>query len=187
VKPEDVLLFIIEKLEKHGIDYMVTGSFASNLHGIPRATFDADIVINSDFERVKAFLKELGNNFYVDIKTVEEAFDTRGIFNILHFETGFKIDFIIKKETDYFEKEFERRKPHKFKEKICFFASPEDTILSKLWWAKKSDSERQFQDAVGVAKVQKGKLDEKYLLHFAKLLSVSSLLQKLLRELKNSG
>jgi len=31
------------------------------------------------------------------------------------------------------------------------------------------------------------KLDEKYLLHFAKLLSVSSLLQKLFRGLKNSG
>ena len=185
MKPEDVLLLIIEKLERYGINYMITGSFASNLHGVPRATFDADIVIDSNLEIVRNFLKEIQQDFYTDIEMVKEAFDKGGMFNILHFETGFKIDFIIKKKGDYFEREFERRRPYKFKNKICFFASPEDTILSKLWWAKKSRSERQFQDALEVAKVQGKNLDKKYLLYFAKLLNTSTLLQKLFQEIKS--
>ncbi len=33
---EAILKEVIEKLEKHEIEYMITGSFASNLHGVPR-------------------------------------------------------------------------------------------------------------------------------------------------------
>lgn len=46
--PEEVLKGIIEKLEKYEIEYRITGSFASNLHGVPGTTFDADIVVSSD-------------------------------------------------------------------------------------------------------------------------------------------
>jgi len=83
MKPEDVLLLIIEKLERYGINYMITGSFASNLHGVPRATFDADIVIDSNLEIVRNFLKEIQQDFYTDIEMVKEAFDKGGMFNEL--------------------------------------------------------------------------------------------------------
>jgi hypothetical protein len=42
---EDALKLLLSKLDKSGIPYMITGSFASNIHGIPWATQDADIVI----------------------------------------------------------------------------------------------------------------------------------------------
>ncbi|MCP2520562.1 hypothetical protein NLC82_06425 [Candidatus Aminicenantes bacterium AC-335-A11] len=63
MNPEDVLIIIIEKLEKFSIDYMITDSFASNLHGIPRATFDVDIVISTDFEKINKFIKDIKNDF----------------------------------------------------------------------------------------------------------------------------
>lgn len=50
---EEILLEITGKLEKYQIDYMITGSFASNLHGVPRATFDADIVISADLKKLR--------------------------------------------------------------------------------------------------------------------------------------
>jgi len=182
--PEDVLLSVIEKLEKNEIVYMITGSFASNLHGVPRTTFDADIVISANFEKVSKLIEEIGDEFYADLEMARDALSTTGMFNIVHLSTGFKIDFIFKKKGQYYDMEFKRRKPYKLKEKICFFVSPEDTILSKLLWAKKSESEKQFQDALGVARVQRRNLDEEYLRSSAKLLNVSDLMERLLEELK---
>jgi hypothetical protein len=45
---EDALRLVLSKLDDCGIPYMITGSFASNIHGVPRATQDADIVIEAD-------------------------------------------------------------------------------------------------------------------------------------------
>lgn len=184
MKPEEILKDIIEKLEKYGIQYMLTGSFASNLHGVPRTTFDADIVISADFEKIEKFIKDIEKDFYADSDTVRSATAQRGMFNIIHYETGFKIDFIIKKYGPYYEKEFERRKAYRLAGKLCFFASPEDTVLSKLLWSKRGKAERHFQDALGVAKIQGKNLDFEYLQKWAEFLSVRDMLEQLIRELK---
>lgn len=100
---ETIMKGVIERLEKYKIEYMITGSFASNLHGVPRTTFDADIVLSSDFERLKNFIKEIQRDFYADLDMVKEALEQRGMFNIIHYKTGFKIDFIIKKKGIYYD------------------------------------------------------------------------------------
>jgi len=41
---EEVINQVIDVFDHCGIPYMVAGSFASNVHGIPRSTYDADIV-----------------------------------------------------------------------------------------------------------------------------------------------
>lgn len=40
MKPESVLETVVKKLEQAGIAYMITGSFAGNLYGVPRTTYD---------------------------------------------------------------------------------------------------------------------------------------------------
>lgn len=181
---EEILKEIIDKLEKHEIAYMITGSFASNLHGIPRATFDIDIVIEPSIEKIEKFLDDVKDKFYLELEMVREAVKRKSMFNIIHYETAFKIDFIIKKEGEYFEKEFERRKVYNFAGKPSFFATPEDTILSKLLWSKKGGSEKQFKDALGVAKVQKENLDFEYLKKQSEKLRIKDLFEKLLNELE---
>jgi hypothetical protein len=42
---EDALKLLLSRLDECGIPYMITGSFASNIHGLPRAAQDADVVI----------------------------------------------------------------------------------------------------------------------------------------------
>jgi len=184
MKIEDVLKIVLEKMEECNIDYMITGSFASNLHGIPRTTFDADIVISADFKKIKKFAEKIEKDFYTDLNMTKEAIEQRRMFNIIHYETGFKVDFIIKKTGPFYEKEFQRRKSYHLAGKPCFFASPEDTILSKLLWAQKSESERQLNDAVGVAKIQADNLDYEYLEKWAGILGIAELLDKLIGRLK---
>jgi len=47
MNPEEILQLILSKLDQYGIPYMITGSFASNMHGVPRSTYDADVVIEA--------------------------------------------------------------------------------------------------------------------------------------------
>jgi hypothetical protein len=66
----------------------------------------------------------------------------------------------------------------------CWFATAEDTILAKLEWSKMGESERQFNDAANIAKVQKENLDVAYLRRWAGDLKVGDLLNRLLQELQ---
>jgi len=65
--PEDALQEVLSRLDQCGISYMITGSFASNMHGVPRATQDADIVIEADQGSLNEFLESLGAEFYASL------------------------------------------------------------------------------------------------------------------------
>ncbi len=175
---KEILYKVIQLFEKYKIDYMISGSFASNLHGVPRATFDADIVIKIDTESLKKFSDEVSNDFYVEIESADDIIKNRKIFNVIHYDTGFKIDLIPIKKREFSEVEFHRRQMVDFMGMKCWFSSAEDTLLTKLEWAKMGNSERQFQDALGIVKVQSDKLDWVYLNKWAKELGVLELLEK---------
>jgi len=57
--PEAALQFALSKLDECSIPYMVTGSFASNMHGVPRATYDADVVIDVDRQSLEKLFQDL--------------------------------------------------------------------------------------------------------------------------------
>lgn len=50
---------IFEKLNKKNIRYIVVGGMAVNLHGIPRMTYDIDLILDLEDENLKAFLELL--------------------------------------------------------------------------------------------------------------------------------
>jgi hypothetical protein len=180
---EDALQLVLSKLDDCGIRYMITGSFASNIHGVPRATQDADIVIEADAKALDRFLNSLGEDFYASREAAREALARRGIFNIIHLQTGLKVDLIIRKMRSFSRTEFLRREEVDFLGRGRWFASAEDIILAKLEWAKSGQSERQFADALNVAKIRGSNLDRSYLLTWARELEVEDLLDGILKEL----
>ena len=182
MSPEEALQLVLDKLEGSGIDYMLTSSFASNMHGVPRTTYDADIVIVEP-DALEELVRSLGEAFYASREEAREALSSRSMFNVIHLETGFKVDFIIRKPRPFSEEEFSRREKGVFLGELRWFATAEDVILAKLEGSKLGESERQFFDAINVANVQREKLDRSYLEKWAKELGVQELLQRLLKEL----
>lgn len=183
MKPEVTFRIVMAALEEAGIEYMVTGSFASNLHGMPRTTQDVDIVIEVSPSSLDQFLKLVEPGFYVSRVAAQEALRHQRMFNIIHLDSGFKVDLIVRKNREYARQEFQRRERATFLDRQCWFASPEDTILSKLEWSKLGESLRQFNDALGVAQVQHDKLDWGYLARWAHELGLDEELRRLREKL----
>jgi hypothetical protein len=162
---------------------MVTGSLGSTLYGEPRATNDIDVVIDPAHDQLRVFLEQANQNeFRVAPEVALQAFRRRSMFNIIDQVTGEKADLIFRKDRPFSRTEFSRRQEVPVGDETIFVVSPEDSLLSKLEWAKKAESERQFRDALGIAMARKESLDRDYLEHWAAELDLTESLHKLLRE-----
>lgn len=176
---------IIRNLDVANIPYMICGSLSSSLYGEPRATMDIDIIIKCGIKQIQKFIHEFPeNDYYADLDSAEEALRTKSMFNIIDLNSGWKADFIFLKDSEFAHEEFARRKSAKLLGIDLKILSEEDTILSKLEWAKIGESERQFRDALGVAIAKWEVIDFKYLKSWARKIDVETLLDKLLEEAK---
>lgn len=176
-----IVIRILEELE---IPYMITGSVASFLYGEPRATYDLDIVIAPTRESFQELLEALEPHAYVSREAAMDAFRRRQMFNVIGFETTEKVDFILFKDRPYSTTAFERRQRRSLESLDFVVTTAEDSVLSKLSWARRSGSERQLRDVYGILRNGRATLDWGYLEHWAPELGVSPLLEKLREELK---
>ena len=152
-----------EALERAGVPYMLTGSFASSVHGVPRATHDVDVVIAPTREQLLALLDQFPDTeYYVSRDAALDALARRSQFNVVDFTSGWKIDLIVRKARDFSREEFDRRRAMDLDGVRLDVASPEDVLIAKLEWAKQCASERQLDDAAGVIRSQGEKLDIAY-------------------------
>jgi hypothetical protein len=155
---------IVRELERAQIAYMFVGSHASSFHGYPRTTADIDIVIDPSRPSLDALLARLpADQYYVDPDTAHEAFRRRTQFNVIDQHTGYKADLIIRKQRAFSIEELQRRVKGVVEGVEAYVASVEDTIVSKLEWAKAGESERQLRDVREMMKVHADRLDRAYL------------------------
>jgi len=180
---EEVIERLVDVLDDLGIRYAIGGSVASALYGTVRFTRDADIS-TEPFSHVADRLYELlKDEFYVSREAMEGALRSHGSFNIIHFETAFKIDLFIHGPSEFEGRLLDRRRMLKLadisRRDVCV-VSPEDIVLLKLRWFKQTDctSERQWNDVLGVLRVQRESLDFDYLTGSAKELGLEGLLER---------
>lgn len=186
-EPIEVTLKVTDVLEKHGIPYLIAGSLASTLYGMVRTTQDSDIVADMRLEHLQPFVLALQDEFYIDEEMIAESIQHNSSFNIIHRETMFKVDVFIPRPRPFLQAQLDRAQRQSFSlesEVSAKFASPEDTILSKLEWYRMGGevSDRQWRDILGVLKTRVGELDLDYLRKWAAELHVGDLLEHALNE-----
>jgi hypothetical protein len=181
----EVLLSVTQILDELSIPYLVGGSIASSLQGFPRITNDADIVADIQLNEVSKLFAALKDEFYIDEQVVRKAVLERRSFNVIHFDSVFKIDIYLPDE--FGQQQLKRRRPETLlshSTQTAYASTPEDTILAKLSWYRRGGevSPRQLSDVAGVIKVQDQRLDISYLREWADKLNVRDLLEKVLEE-----
>ena len=107
-------------------------------------------------------------------------------FNLIHYNSVFKVDIFIPKNDEFAEKQLERRQLREIPdhESPVYVASAEDTILAKLKWYRAGGevSSTQWNDVVGILGTNRERLDPDYLKSWAEKLGLTDLLQKALQE-----
>lgn len=150
-------------LDEESIPYMLTGSLAMAYYAAPRATQDLDIVVESSGTRLVELASRLSDSgFYVSEEAVREATDREGQFNAIDPETGWKVDFIIRKTRPFSVEEFRRRRSAEVLGVELSLATPEDLVIAKLEWAKMGGSEVQLRDVRSILRARAGRLDRDY-------------------------
>ena len=142
----EVLSLVTHALDDTGIAYMITGSIAMNYHATPRMTRNIDIVIELNSGDLDSIVKLFQLDFYLDSDSIKDAIINQEMFNIIHSKSVLKLDFIVKKESPYRVTEFQRRRQVVIDGIPLWIVSPEDLVLSKLFWAKDTKSELQIRD-----------------------------------------
>jgi hypothetical protein len=177
---QNLTLKIVKILEELKIPYAITGGYAVSIWGRIRSTLDIDIVVDLFEEKTQnlvSALKSFSKFGYVDISQIQDALRRKSEFNFIH-ESGIKVDFWIKSGELFAKQELKRRRAKIIGGKKIYFVSPEDLILSKLIWHKKTGSDYQLKDVESIIRRQK-KLDWKYIKRWAAIQSTLKILGSL--------
>ena len=150
-----------------------------------RSTLDVDIVADMRLEHIDSLVEALSKEFYADDEMMRDAIERQSIFNLIHYETAFKVYIFIQKSRAFDHMQLERRRTSVIAtdpEQSVYVTSPEDTILAKLEWYRMGGeiSDRQWRDILGVMKTRAGDLDLDYLRKWARKLKVTDLLERAL-------
>jgi len=175
----EVIKKIVKDLEKLKIPYLISGGFAVNAWGRIRTTHDLDVIVVIGLKDIEALKKVFSaDEFYFSDEAARQAILARTTFNIIHQETGLKIDFWVLKDDIFGKSQMRRRVKAKFFGQPIYFISPENLILIKLKWFRESESDRHFFDALSVYQAQK-KLDKKYIAKWAQIQGTEKFLDKI--------
>ena len=126
---------------------MLTGSLATAYYAVPRATQDIDLVVEVLPAKLSGLTDLLSSaGYYVSLAAAKEASAHEGQFNAIDPESGWKVDFIVRKNRPFSISEFERRSLTSALGLELYMATREDLVVAKLEWAKKGESELQLRD-----------------------------------------
>lgn len=161
---EQILDIVCEFLNKNSIDYVIVGGFAVLFYGNPRTTMDIDYVIRIADENIPELIKFLQQNgFHADEYDMRAAFKEGSHCTVEDKETMFRLDIKgVYSEMD--ERALRNKRMVKLDETVVWIASPEDTIVNKLVFAREQD----LKDALGIFVRQYDALDVDYLEETAK-------------------
>jgi hypothetical protein len=160
---------------------------ACAVHGIDRFTRDADVTVDPFPGKEAALAAAFGPDYYLSLPAIEDAVRRRSSFNLINTSTGFKVDVFVRTEEPFERSAMARRLSLELPdrpEQPIVLQTPEDLILFKLRWYRLGGetSEQQWNDVLGVLKVQAGRLDAAYLDHWAKQIRVDDLLARARQE-----
>ncbi len=173
----ELLKLVCNRLENANIPYMLTGSLAANFYAVPRMTRDIDFVVEIPEMDVSKFFLVFHKDFYIDKIAIAEAVKYQQMFNAIHQESVFKVDFVIRKNSTYRNEEFRRRRQITLGEGQIWIVSPEDLIISKLFWAKDNLSDLQLRDVRNLL-VSIKNLDAKYIQDWVQTLGLNAIYEK---------
>jgi hypothetical protein len=132
---QDVFL----SFQKHEVKYLVIGGIAAVLYGVPRATFDLDILIEATPDNAQRFLDAL-----LDARFgTADLISAKGLLahEITIFKDRVRIDVQTSTPGLRFEDAWQKRETMKYNDQTFYVVSRDDLIASKRAAGRQVDLE----------------------------------------------
>jgi hypothetical protein len=184
----EVVVDAITRFASLELKPLIGGSFASSVWGRPRQTHDLDITVPIRRVHISAIVQAFEQDYMVNLTELETALDDRrwpSNFQLLHYDSTFKIDVFLSEDKHYDRLVEERAKSVELVPgKQVWYVSAEDIVLMKLRGYDLGNriSDRQWNDLVQVIEVQGSAFDREYLLHWAERFELRDLALEALSE-----
>lgn len=120
---------VFASFHRHNVRYVVIGGIAAVLHGVPRATFDLDILIEASLENARHLLEAL-----LDAQIGAAALTTPEdllAHEITIFNDRMRIDVQTSTPGLIFEQAWQRRETISYQGQSLYVVSLQDLIASK--------------------------------------------------------
>jgi len=180
---DEAVVAVVEALDAVGAEYMVVGSLSSNFYGVPRATDDADIVVELGTASLGDVVRRLGPEFRIEAQASFETITmtTRHILRVP--STGFTVELFLLSDNEHDRERFSRRRQVRLHGRTVVMPSAEDVIVTKLYWAFMRKHPKDREDVRDVITVQGDRLDWEYIHSWADRHGTRALLDEIRRDI----
>jgi hypothetical protein len=182
----EALQSLLRVFQEKGVPHAISGSMASNAYGEVRSTKDADIVMAIEWARLGEIFNALEPEFEIDRQLRLEGVTATSRFVLKHRASRFVIELFLLSNDPFDHSRFERRVPDTYLGFATFFMSPEDTVVQKALWFKRTRNRKHRDDLLGVLRVQAGQLDWNYIHRWAEQHGTRALLEEIREEVERS-
>ena len=170
MREAELYQIFIHPLNAADILYMVTGSVASIIYGQPRMTHDIDLVVEVPPDRLPDFITRFPeSDFYcppLAVIQTEAQRESRGHFNLIHHQTGFKADIYPAGSEEFLKDGLRRRRKVVRGESFIWVAPPEYVIVKKLQYYAEGRSSKHITDIRGMLDVSGDIIDRELLINW---------------------
>lgn len=177
---EKTIKLLCSYLDKEGIAYSLVGGATLPVLGMPRSTFDIDIIARIGEKEAKGLARYLkSKGFYASEKDIITALGEKSHCTIEYGEPPYRIDL----KGVYGEREDATLKHSRRLEYLglkVWVQSPEDAIANKLSFG----SEQDMKDALSIYVRQLPSLNTEYLEEACEKLAVANKLRTLVKKAK---
>jgi hypothetical protein len=128
-----------------------------------------DIVLELFADQIESFAAEFPPpDFYPSVPAVREAVRHADQFNVIHFASGYKVDFMLARRDEWGREQLHRRMRVPILSDLdAYAASAEDVILGKLWYFDEGGSDKHLRDIAGMLRMTEADLDRGYIERWA--------------------
>jgi hypothetical protein len=189
VEQSDLVRRTTQILERLNIPYMFVGSVASSVLGEPRFTLDIDIVIDLKPHQVEELCSHFpeAEQYYVSTAAARDAVVRGGQFNVIHFASGNKIDFMVLRRDAWGRSQMARRQRERIVPDVeSYVASREDLVIGKLWYYHDGGSEKHLRDITGIIYASGATIDRDYIRHWVSQLGLTDEWNAVLARLRDA-
>lgn len=160
---DDAIVALVVTLDGLAIPYMISGSLATNVYGVPRATDDGDFVV--EFPpgcRIEHLARALPATLRLDPQSRFEAVTGSRMHACTVRDSAFRIELFLVTDDPHDRERFARRYRLATPFGAVWMPTVEDVIVTKLLWSARAGRAKDRDDCRNVIALQHAVVDWPY-------------------------